>query len=261
MDTTLLLQIVTLGAVLVLLGLYALRNRVSLRSNKRAVIMDSCGLIDGRISDLAQSGFIPEKIIIPSFILKELQYLADGTDAHKRERARFGLDCAKALTALANVSVEVDKRAFPNKNLVDDKLIELAKSTKAQLYTTDFNLIKVAELEGVHVLNVNELAQKLRPTLLPGEKLSVKIVQKGSGHGQGVGYSDDGTMVVIDKAEKFMGKSVDVVVDRMIGTLAGKMIFGRLENTPTAKKSFQKRTHQRKNEDDGLVKDLRSELR
>lgn len=261
-----LLQLITIALLGGMISLYTLRHKVSIRSGKRAVILDSCGLIDGRIIDLAQSGFIPEKIIIPGFILKELQYLADGPDAHKRERARFGLDCAKGLTGLAQVDVEIDKRTFTQKQHVDDKLIALAQASGAQLYTTDFNLMKVAEVEGVSVLNVNELAQKLRPTILPGEKMTVKIVQKGSGQGQGVGYAEDGTMVVVERTDKMIGKSVGVVVDRMIGTLAGKMIFARpdapLKQSGPAKKSYATKKKTAVVRDEGqFVSDLMKELR
>lgn len=197
------------------------------RSSKRAVILDSCALIDGRITDLAQAGFVPETIIIPAFILKELQMLADGSDSHKRERARYGLDVAKAVKDLAGVEVVIDRRSFESKRQTDDKLVALALLTGAQLYTTDFNLTKVAEVEGVQVLNVNELAQKLKQNVLPGETMTVKIIQKGSNQGQGVGYADDGTMVVVDHADRMMGQTIEVTVDRMIGTLAGKMIFAK----------------------------------
>ncbi len=209
------------------------------QKSSRTVIVDSCGLIDGRITELAGAGFVPEKIIVPSFVLKELQLLADGNDSHKRERARFGLDKVKELQELARVDVEIDRSAYANLVQTDDKLIAMARDYKAQLYTIDFNLSKVAEVEGVGVLNVNELAQKLRPNYLPGEKLKVKVIQRGSGQGQGVGYTDDGTMIVVDGASKMIGKTLDVTVDRMLNTMAGKMIFATKNNSRQAQTSVR----------------------
>jgi uncharacterized protein YacL len=198
------------------------------KSAGRALILDSCALIDGRIVDLAQAGFTPEKLIIPSFIIRELQMLADGNDSQKRERARFGLDIANQLKELARVQVVIDRRDYADVQLIDDKLVMLARQSGAQLYTTDFNLGKVAEVEGVKVLNVNELAQKLKPNVLPGEMMRVKVIQKGSGRGQGVGYAEDGTMVVVEQADRMIGRDLDVVVDRMHNTFAGKMIFAKV---------------------------------
>lgn len=282
MNTTELIFSITTVVLLVISIL--LNSRVTLKalakkSTKRAVILDSCALIDGRITELAQAGFVPETIIIPAFILKELQFLADGADAHKRERARFGLDIAKGLKDLARVEVVIDRQTFESKKQVDDKLVALALQSGAQLYTTDFNLAKVAEVEGVQVLNVNELAQRLKQNVLPGEVMSVKIIQKGSNQGQGVGYAEDGTMVVVDHADRMMGRTIDVTVDRMIGTLAGKMIFAK-NNTASQKRLPQNtskstnrnaktdiRTNSTANtvkqpqkRDTGFVSDLRSEL-
>jgi uncharacterized protein YacL len=225
------LELFLLSANLALVGaLFVLTPKKSKlgSANKsgRSVLLDSCALIDGRIIDLAEAGFTPETLVIPSFIIRELQMLADGNDTHKRERARFGLDVANKLKELAGVQVVVDRREV-SAVTTDDKLVQLAQQTGAQLYTTDFNLAKVAMVEGVKVLNVNELAQKLKPTILPGEKMTIKVVQRGSGRGQGVGYTDDGTMVVIEQADRLVGKTLDVVVDRMHNTLAGKMIFAK----------------------------------
>lgn len=194
-------------------------------SSGRKLILDSCGLIDGRIVELASSGFTPKQIIIPQFILKELQLLADGNDSHKRSRARFGLDVAKKLQSINTSEVVINRDLIAQAKATDDKLVALAKKISADLYTTDYNLNKVASVEGVRVLNVNELALNLRPLVLPGEKLKVKIVQKGSGRGQGVGYLDDGTMVVVENAQKLIGRSVEVEVGRYHQTDAGKMLF------------------------------------
>lgn len=192
---------------------------------RRRLILDTCGLIDGRIIELTNSGFVPEELVVPDFVLHELQMLADGADAHKRERARYGLDVVKELQASTNAVVTIDHMQHarqPN----DDKLIDLALRLKAPLYTTDYNLSKLAEIKGVTVLNVNELAQHLRPLALPGEHKTVKILQKGSNAKQGVGYLEDGTMVVVDGASRLVGKSLEVEITRTHQTVAGKMLFG-----------------------------------
>jgi uncharacterized protein YacL len=174
---------------------------------KRKLILDSCALIDGRIVEIVNTRFLSDELIIPQFILNELQMLADGNDSHKRERARYGLDIAHQLQDGAPNRVTIDRSVFTTQIPTDDKLVLLAKKLKGQLYTTDYNLGKVAAVEGVIVLNVNELAQGLRPISLPGETLNIKIIQKGSGRDQGVGYLDDGTMIVVDNAAKHVGIS------------------------------------------------------
>ena len=201
----------------------------SMLGKSRKIILDSCALIDGRIVELVKSGFIQDELIIPQFILNELQLLADGNDGHKRERARFGLDIAHELQDTAfNARVTIDRTVFQNIPANDDKLIQLAKKLQAFLYTTDYNLSKVAAVEGVGVLNINELSQALRPIALPGETLQIKIVQKGSNANQGVGYLDDGTMIVVEGGTRHIGRVVNVTVTRMHQTVAGKMVFGHV---------------------------------
>ncbi|HET8671349.1 MAG TPA: hypothetical protein VFM05_12205, partial [Candidatus Saccharimonadales bacterium] len=149
-------------------------------NKRRKIILDSCALIDGRIVEIVNNKFIADDLVIPQFVLNELQLLADGNDSHKRERARFGLDIAHQLQDSAPTKVTIDRTIFPQTPSTDDKLVLLAKKLKSQLYTTDYNLGKVAAVEGVMVLNVNELSQSLRPIALPGETLKIKIIQKGS---------------------------------------------------------------------------------
>jgi uncharacterized protein YacL len=197
-------------------------------NKRRRIILDSCALIDGRVVEIANSRFIADELVIPQFILNELQLLADGSDSHKRERARFGLDIAHQLQDSAPNKVTIDRTVLPGTPATDDKLVLLARKLQAQLYTTDYNLGKVAAVEGVHVLNVNELAQSLRPITLPGETLNIKIIQKGSNRDQGVGYLDDGTMIVVDGGARHVGKIMPVVVTRMHQTVAGKMVFGQV---------------------------------
>lgn len=196
--------------------------------NSKKLILDSCALIDGRITELVSAGFVHGELVVPRFILKELQLLADGHDSQKRERARFGLDVAKQLQENKNCKVTINPQEFSGVKATDDKLVLLAKKLSADLYTTDYNLNKVATVEGVKVLNINELALSMRPLILPGEKKKVKIVQKGSGRGQGVGYLEDGTMVVVENAIKLIGKTVEVEVARYHQTESGKMIFANL---------------------------------
>lgn len=207
---------------------------------KRRIILDSCALIDGRVVELVRSGFIADELVIPQFVLNELQLLADGNDGHKRERARFGLDIAHELQDTAfTAKVTIDRTPFPNVPATDDKLIHLAKKLQAFLYTTDYNLAKVAAIEAVGVLNVNELSQAIRPIALPGETLKIKIVQKGSNPNQGVGYLEDGTMIVVESGARYTGKVVDVTVTRMHQTVAGKMVFGQVREQPQQRQAAQ----------------------
>lgn len=208
------------------------RNNTDVKSStkgrkSRKMVLDTCALIDGRIVELARLGFVPDELIVPEFIVHELQMLADGNDPQKRERARYGLDVVRELQDSTHANVVVD-HSDTSSMPTDDKLVKLAKKLGAGLYTTDYNLNKVADIEGVQVLNVNELAQQLRPTALPGERKTVKILQKGSNPKQGVGYLDDGTMVVVDDAMRFINKPVEVEVTRIHQTMAGKMLFANL---------------------------------
>lgn len=224
--------------LLLLLGIAALLIQQKLQSPKvsaksRKMVLDSCALIDGRITELSRLGFVPDELIVPDFVLHEMQMLADGSDSHKRERARFGLDVVRELQDSSHATVTIFRA--PKSTLpTDDQLVALAKKLGAGLYTTDYNLNKVADIEGVHVLNVNELAQQLRPTALPGERKTVKILQKGSNPKQGVGYLDDGTMVVVDEAANQINKVLEVEVTRVHQTMAGKMIFAVMVNKPPA---------------------------
>jgi uncharacterized protein YacL len=232
------MDIIQIGLLVIIILLlltdhkYIKKSTSGLGESKKKLILDSSGIIDGRILQIVKTGFIDYKLIIPQFIINELQLIADGHDAHKRERARFGLDIVRELQEVAP-KVIIDRTQFNNIDKTDDKLVALGKKIKGLLYTTDFNLGKVAAVEGVDVLNVNELSQQLRPVALPGEKVTVKILQKGSSPGQGVGYLDDGTMIVVDGALRSIGKHVTVTVERMHQTVAGKMVFGKIDQQKT----------------------------
>lgn len=231
--------------LLALLGLVAWQKRLHERlpaNRTRKLVIDTSGLIDGRIVELSRAGFMPDELIIPEFILHELQMLADTNDPHKRERARFGLDVVRDLQESKNATVVIDYSDV-GQMPTDDKLVALAARLKVPLYTTDFNLNKLAEIKGVRVMNVNELAQNLRAVALPGERKMVKILQRGSNPKQGVGYFEDGTMVVVENAARLVGKTIEVEVTRVHQTVAGKMLFGDIIHQPTERNA---NTSQRK---------------
>jgi uncharacterized protein YacL len=214
--------------ILILLLTKVTFNKKFKSRSKRRVILDSCALIDGRIVYLCKAGFIPDELIIPEFIVHELQMLADGSDSQKRSRARYGLDIVTELKNIENCNVVISKLFSKDKSKTDDKLLMLAKKLNAPIYTTDYNLNKVAEIHEISVLNVNELAQQLRPELLPGENMTIKLVQKGSNQSQAVGYLEDGTMVVVNNASKLIGKTVQVEISRSLQTSAGRMFFAEI---------------------------------
>jgi uncharacterized protein YacL len=195
---------------------------------KNYKILDTSVIIDGRIADISETGFLEGILIIPQFILKELQHIADSPDPIKRNRGRRGLDILHKIQKRVDVPVEIHDKDFPKIKEIDAKLVELGKLLQAKLITNDFNLNKVAELQGVSVLNVNELANALKPVVLPGEIIEVQVLKEGKEYGQGIAYLDDGTMIVIDHAKKLIGKTVSVSVTSVLQTTAGRMIFGQI---------------------------------
>ena len=188
-------------------------------------VLDTSVIIDGRISDLCETGFVEGTILIPQFVLRELQHIADSSDPIKRTRGRRGLDILNKLQKQIGLDVQVIDLDFPKIREVDDKLIALAQKNKAKIITNDFNLNKVAELQGIEVLNINQLANALKPVVLPGEVMNVRILKEGKEEGQGVAYLDDGTMVVVDNAKQYLGRNIDVAVTSVLQTTAGRMIF------------------------------------
>jgi uncharacterized protein YacL len=190
-------------------------------------ILDTSVIIDGRIADICVTGFLEGTLVVPQFVLRELQQVADSSDSLKRNRGRRGLDILQKVQKMANVHVQIVEHDFPEVKEVDLKLIELARQITGKIVTNDFNLNKVAQLRGVQVLNINELANSLKPVVLPGEVMRVFILKEGKEQGQGVGYLDDGTMVVVDQAKKALGKTIEVTVTSVLQTTAGKMIFCR----------------------------------
>ncbi len=197
-------------------------------SRRDLKILDTSVIIDGRIADVAETGFLTGTMIVPQFILRELQQVADSPDSSKRQRGRRGLDMLNRLQNNNSLDIQIVETDFPSVREVDLKLIELGKQIDAVIITNDFNLNKVAQLRGVNVLNVNELANALKPVVLPGEAMRVFILKEGKEYNQGVAYLDDGTMVVVDNARRLIGKTTDIAVTSVLQTTAGKMIFGRL---------------------------------
>ena len=199
----------------------------------RSILIDTSVIIDGRIVDIAKTGFVPGNLIIPRFVLNELQYIADSAESLRRQRGRRGMEVLAELqkdraikTTIADIDVEGVKE-------VDEKLIMLGKQMKAPILTNDFNLNRIAELQGVNVLNINELANSVKSILLPGETIVVRVIQEGKEIGQGVGYLEDGTMIVVEDGKNFIGKEIEVSVTKVLQTAAGRMIFSK----PNGKKT------------------------
>jgi uncharacterized protein YacL len=195
-------------------------------------ILDTSVIIDGRIADIVETGFLDGDFIVPHFVLRELQHIADSSDSLKRNRGRRGLEILQRLQKREDISVRIVETDFPRIREVDGKLIALAKSLGGRIITNDFNLNKIAELQGVIVLNINQLANSLKPVVLPGEQMSVYILKEGKEAYQGVAYLDDGTMVVIDNGKKEIGRTVDVLVTSVLQTTAGRMIFTQIKEDP-----------------------------
>jgi uncharacterized protein YacL len=199
---------------------------------KRYRILDTSVIIDGRIADVCETGFLDGTLVIPQFVLKELQLVADSADSLKRNRGRRGLDILQKIQKMSGVDVMISDIDFPEIREVDLKLIEMGRTLQGKIVTNDFNLNKVAQLRGVEVLNINELANALKPVVLPGEFMKVFILKEGKEYNQGVAYLDDGTMVVVDNARRMISRNIDIVVTSVLQTTAGKMIFGRYIEAP-----------------------------
>ena len=201
------------------------------RQTKRNVkLLDTSAIIDGRIADMADTGFLDGAVVIPEFVLRELQMVADSSDSSKRQRGRRGLDVLQRMQSNSLLSVQIVEDDFPQIREVDMKLLELAKALDAKIVTNDFNLNKIAHLHHVSVLNINDLANALKPVVLPGERMNIAILKEGKEYNQGVGYLDDGTMVVVDHARRMIGRSVEITVTSVLQTASGKMIFGKMDD-------------------------------
>jgi uncharacterized protein YacL len=201
------------------------REGLARTSSEKSVLLDTSVIIDGRIADISRTGFIDGTMMIPRFVLQELQHIADSPDSLRRNRGRRGLEMLNKLQKESIVPIRITDLDVEEVHEVDDKLVRLAKNLHCPIVTNDYNLNRVAELQGIRVLNINELANAVRAVVLPGEGMRVRVVQEGKELGQGVGYLDDGTMVVIDNGKKFIGSTIDVTVTRMLQTNQGRMIF------------------------------------
>lgn len=199
------------------------RGRLVSRNGK--LIVDTSALIDGRIADIGQAGFIPGSLVIPRFVLDELHHIADSYDSVRRNRGRRGLEILTKLQQESNIPVEISEIDVKDVPDVDSKLVKLAKTVGCAIITNDFNLNQVAKIQGVQVLNVNELANAVRPVVLPGEEMEIRIIQEGKEFGQGLGFLDDGTMIVVEEGRRYINSSIEVVVTRVLQTAAGRMIF------------------------------------
>jgi uncharacterized protein YacL len=190
-------------------------------------ILDTSVIIDGRIFDICQTGFVEGTLVIPNFVLEELRHIADSSDALKRNRGRRGLDVLNKIQKELNIEVQIYEKDFPEISEVDSKLLKLAQVLNGKVITNDYNLNKVAEFQGVPVLNINELANAVKPVVLPGEEMKIQIIKDGKESGQGVAYLDDGTMIVVEGGRKHIGETKDVVVTSVLQTAAGRMIFAK----------------------------------
>jgi uncharacterized protein YacL len=197
------------------------------RGGPQQVVIDTSAVIDGRIVDIGRTGFILGTLVVPRFVLDELQRIADSPDALRRNRGRRGLEMLAALQRDSVSPVEVNEASYPEVDEVDAKLVAYARDTGAAILTNDFNLNRVAELQGIRVLNINELANAVKAVVHPGEEMNVKIIQEGKEPGQGVGYLDDGTMIVVEGGSRFMDTEVGIIVTRVLQTVAGRMIFAQ----------------------------------
>ena len=195
--------------------------------HEHMILLDTSVIIDGRIEDIARTGFLPGTLLIPHFVLNELQYIADSSDALRRQRGRRGMEVLANLQKEPEVKVEIDDIDFEDVSAVDDKLVMLAKRTGYSILTNDYNLNRVADIQGVRILNINALANAVKVVFLPGEELSVEIIQEGKEHGQGVGYLEDGTMIVVENGSVFLGEEILTIVTKVLQTAAGRMIFAR----------------------------------
>ena len=221
---------------------------------KSTKVLDTSVIIDGRIADICKTGFLEGTLVVPHFILRELQQIADSADSIKRNRGRRGLDILEKIKSAPGITVQILEKDYPDVKEVDLKLIELAKEMSAKIVTNDFNLNKVSQLRGVEVLNINELANALKPVVLPGETMKVFVLKEGKEYNQGVAYLDDGTMVVVDNARRMIGKTISTQVTSVLQTTAGKMIFGRFpEEVEGGPSGPPQRSERRSTERAGLV--------
>lgn len=215
---------------------HPIRRKAATSESLKKVLLDTSVIIDGRIADVSKTGFLAYEMIIPRFVLNELQFVADSSDALRRNRGRRGLEVLRRLQEDSKTQVSIIDADVPEARQVDDKLVQLARRMGAAIMTNDYNLNRVAALQGVKVLNVNDLANAVKTVVLPGEPLDIQIIQEGKEIGQGVGFLDDGTMVVVENGKRLIGHTVTVTVTKVLQTSAGKMIFAQMQGRPAQRR-------------------------
>lgn len=208
----------------------AIKEKPLVKENTTAKVLDTSVIIDGRVKEIALAGFLEGKLVVPVFVLEELQHIADSADSLKRNRGRRGLDILKAMQDSPDFDIEIFKGKYEDIKEVDSKLLKLTQELNGKIVTNDYNLNKVAVLQNIPVLNINELANAVKPVFLPGEEMEVAIVKEGKEHSQGLGYLDDGTMIVVENGKKYLGETITVIVTSILQTSAGKMIFAKPKN-------------------------------
>lgn len=208
----------------------AIKEKTLVKEDTTAKVLDTSVIIDGRVKEIALAGFLEGKLIVPVFVLEELQHIADSADSLKRNRGRRGLDILKAMQDSPDFDIEIFKGKYEDIKEVDSKLLKLTQELNGKIVTNDYNLNKVAVLQNIPVLNINELANAVKPVFLPGEEMEVAIVKEGKEHSQGLGYLDDGTMIVVENGKKYLGETITVIVTSILQTSAGKMIFAKPKN-------------------------------
>lgn len=208
----------------------AIKEKPLVKEDTTAKVLDTSVIIDGRVKEIALAGFLEGKLVVPVFVLEELQHIADSADSLKRNRGRRGLDILKAMQDSPDFDIEIFKGKYEDIKEVDSKLLKLTQELNGKIVTNDYNLNKVAVLQNIPVLNINELANAVKPVFLPGEEMEVAIVKEGKEHSQGLGYLDDGTMIVIENGKKYLGETITVIVTSILQTSAGKMIFAKPKN-------------------------------
>lgn len=208
----------------------AIKEKPLVKEDTTAKVLDTSVIIDGRVKEIALAGFLEGKLVVPVFVLEELQHIADSADSLKRNRGRRGLDILKAMQDSPDFDIEIFKGKYEDIKEVDSKLLKLTQELNGKIVTNDYNLNKVAVLQNIPVLNINELANAVKPVFLPGEEMEVAIVKEGKEHSQGLGYLDDGTMIVVENGKKYLGETITVIVTSILQTSAGKMIFAKPKN-------------------------------
>lgn len=219
---------IAISFIIVIIQFIIYKRRIS-KKTLSLKVLDTSAIIDGRIADICEGGFMEGTIILPRFILQELQHIADSGDNLKRSKGRRGLDVINAIKKCPNVEVKIIDKNYSDIKQVDEKLVALAKELNAKIITNDYNLNKVAEIQNVKVLNINDLSNAIKPIFLPGERINIKIMKEGKEKDQGIAYLNDGTMIVVDNARRFIGRRVEAVVTNVLQTDAGRLIFAKVE--------------------------------